>query len=201
MNRRLFLAVLAVLLLVFSPLEFAQTPAPSNARVIMPVMAANTSSIFFVTIHGAKLGVFKGASTNAMHLNKIEGLRFSLQLNAPHDTATGQATGKRQYLPVTFTKLWDITSPQLFTAASTNEVLTEVLFEFVKIGPDGKESVYQTVKLTQASISSVRQYLGVPGSGDPTDPRPLEDVSFAFRKIEITNNEIKTSFADDWSAM
>jgi type VI protein secretion system component Hcp len=56
------------------------------------------------------------------------------------------------------------------------------------------------VKLTQATITSFRQYLGVPGAGDPADPRPLEDVSLTFRKIEIVNTEAKTTLNDDWTS-
>jgi len=200
MNCKLFFLVLILFIFVFTPLQSARTQGPPSARVIMPVMAANTSPIFFVTIQGAKQGAFRGDSANPAHRNQIEGLRFSIQLSSPRDASSGQAIGKHQYSPVTFTKLWDGASPQILSAAATNEVLTDVQFDFVKIAPDGKEYVYQTVKLAQASISSVRQYLGVPGSGDPTDPRPLEDISFTFRKIEITNNDAKTTFAGDWSA-
>ena len=200
MSRTRFLPILLLLSLVFTPLEFAQTPNPSNARVVMPVLAANTSPIFFVTIQGATQGVFKGDSAYTAHRNQIEGVRFSFQVSSPHDPSTGQVTGRRQYTPVAFTKLWDVASPQILTAAATNEALISVVFEFVKVGSDGKEYVYQTVKLSQASISAVRQYLSVPGSGDPSDPRPLEDVSFVFRKIEVTNTTsdgVSTSFADD----
>ena len=196
-SRWIFCFVLAGLLLW--PAHVAHTQTASNLRMTGGA-ASGQSTVFYVTIKGAHQGVFRGGSTNAVHRDQIEGLRFLLQSTAPHDTATGQATGKHQYSAILFTKEWDASSPQLFTALATNEVLQSVEFIFVRSNPIGKETVFETVRLTQASITSVKQYLAVPSDGDPADPRALEDITMTFRKIEITNSEGKTTATDDWNS-
>ena len=90
--------------------------------------------------------------------------------------------------------------PQIFEAASTNETLALVEFDFPRTSPDGKESVYETIKLTDATISSVKRYIGFPDAGEPPDPRQLEDVSFSFSKIEITHSDGGTMFIDNWNS-
>jgi type VI secretion system secreted protein Hcp len=106
-------------------------------------------------------------------------------------------SGKRQYSAITFTKLWGPSSPQMIQACTTNESLT-VTFEFVKAS-QGKEIVYQTIKLTGATISSVRRYIDVSVGSEPPDPRELEDISFTFQKIDIIDAN-GAAATDDWAA-
>jgi type VI secretion system Hcp family effector len=87
-------------------------------------------------------------------------------------------------------------------AAVTNEVLTEVNFEFMKPGPQGAEAVYQTVKLTEATVSSFKRYTGHAGETGSTtrhtaaDVQNLEDICFSFRKIEFTDADGHTAAQD-----
>jgi len=155
---------------------------------------------FFVTMRASKQGILKGQSTSAQHAGQIVGLQFLFQLTAPHDAGTGRASGRRQYAPVVFTKMWDASSPQLVEAAATGEVFPLVEFDFVRTASDGKESVYETIKLTDAMISGIKRYIGFPDAGESPDQRHLEDVSLTFQKIEVSNNEAKTIAMDDWTA-
>jgi type VI secretion system secreted protein Hcp len=152
---------------------------------------------FYVTIEGTKQGKFKGESVRGpQNQDKLEGLRFFYQVTSPRDVATGQASGKRQHSDMIFTKEWGAASPQIYQAMVTNEVLKSVVFEFVKPNQRGQEIVFQTIKLTNAAVSSVKQYIEFSTPGEPPDPRALEDVGFTFQKIEITNNEGRTSAED-----
>lgn len=151
--------------------------------------------VFYVTIQGSKQGQFKGESVRATAKGKIEGLAFSSELASPRDAATGQATGKRVHSPITFTKHWGAASPQLFQAAATNEVLKSVLFEFVRADKSGKEQVFQTVKLTNATISDLRRSLD---EHTPDAALGIDQVALVFQKIEIADNAGKTSAIDDW---
>ena len=99
------------------------------------------------------------------------------------------------------TKEWNAASPQILTAAASNEVLTLVEFEFTKTGPSGQQTVFESVTLTNATISAAKQYMGFPDAGEPPNPHELEDVSFTFQKIEVTNHEGKTTFVDDWGVI
>jgi type VI secretion system secreted protein Hcp len=156
----------------------------------VPVAArAQGAAKFYVTIEGMKQGRFKGELRD----NRIPGYGFSYQVTSPRDMATGQASGKRQHSPLVITQEWGAASPQLFQALATNEVLRTVLIEFVRSSPRGVEEVYQTVKLTNATVSSIRMHIG-----DPPNDRALEDVSFTFQRIEIENRVGKTMAVDDW---
>jgi type VI secretion system secreted protein Hcp len=150
---------------------------------------------FYVTIEGSRQGRFKGESALASAKGKIEGLTFSSEVASPRDAATGQASGKRIHSPITFTKQWGAASPQLFQAAVTNEVLKAVLFEFVGTDKAGKEVVFETVKLTNATIADLRRTLD---EHTPEGSRGIDQVSIVFQKIEITDTVGKTTASDDW---
>lgn len=91
-------------------------------------------------------------------------------------------------------------SPQFFQALCTNELLKSVLFEFVKIGNEtGEEYVYHTVKLVDAAVSEIAQYVGSDGPTLMSEALPeLEKVWLTFQRIEIENKDGKTSAVDDW---
>jgi len=156
---------------------------------------------FYVSIEGQKQGKFKGESPRDAHKAKLPGVRFSYECVSPRDANTGQASGKRQHRPVTFTKEWGAASPQIFQALVTNEVLKTVLFEFVHTTPEGTEEVYHTVKLTNATVSGLQQFVGQSEEGSKGElyaTRELETVSMTFQKIEIENKVGKTVAMDDW---
>ena len=97
-----------------------------------------------------------------------------------------------------FVKEWGAASPQFFQALCTNEILKSVLFEFVKVDANGEEYVFHTIRLTNASVSEIEQYIeDVPGSA-AHDARPLEKISMTFQKIELENKDGKTTAVDDW---
>jgi type VI secretion system secreted protein Hcp len=140
-----------------------------------------------LTIEGTKQGVFPGSKGGA-----IAGLQFSYGVKSPRDLATGQASGKRQHGPVVVTKVVGTASPQIFQALITNELLKSVVIDL----PGGEGGIGYTVKLTNASISEIKQYTEVL-NGRAT---VLEDVSFTFQKIEVQDPGTKTMAVDDGSA-
>jgi type VI secretion system secreted protein Hcp len=149
---------------------------------------------FYVTIVGRKQGKFHADDGGAV--SKIKGLAFHYQVTSPRDSATGQASGKRQHSPVTFVKMWGASSPQLFEAAVTNEVLNSVLFEFVDTDQEGQERVFQTIKLTNATVASIKQDASAAYGGH--DLQDLEEVSIVFQAIEMENKTTQTVASDDW---
>lgn len=162
-----------------------------------------------ISIKGKKQGQFKGESTEDKRKDKwMPVLAFGYAALSPRDVTTGQASGKRQHQPVVITKEWGAASPQIFQALTSNEVLDPVELEFTKTNPLGEEYVYHTIKLTEAKILSIKQYIREyqPESAQTArhpagvDAVELEDVSFTFRKIEMENKDGKTTFVDDWSA-
>ncbi len=81
----------------------------------------------------------------------------------------------------------------------TNEVLRSVTFEFVKTNPNGKEIIYETITLTNATVASIKRYIATPTGSEQPDPRALEDVSLTFQKIEIKNTVAGTASMDTWA--
>jgi len=160
----------------------------------------------WIALKGAKQGQFKGETTLAARHDKwIPVFAFTMGVASPRDPASGQATGKRQYQPLTIVKAWGPASPQGLTACATNEVLTEVDLEFTRPTPTGQEVVYQTVKLTQATFVQIARFTGRPdgsedtptsGHGGPGNMMELERWAFSFRQIEVRDNDGNTSFVD-----
>jgi type VI secretion system secreted protein Hcp len=189
-------AKLAVASIVF--LAVCLVPMKSTGAQV-PALTAQTK-LFWVKITGSKTGPFRGEATLKGREGSVEGFRFSSQVTSPRNVATGLPSGNRQHSPITFTKMWGAASPQIFQACVTNEILPTVKFEFWKTVASGQQIIYQTITLTNASISSVRRYVAVAAAGDPPDPRELEDVTFTFQKIEIQDNVSGTAASDAWSA-
>jgi type VI secretion system secreted protein Hcp len=161
-----------------------------------------------IKVKGKKQGQFKGEGIQtAAQQNWIPVLSFSQEVQSPRDIATGQPSGKRQWYPVKIVKEWGASSPQALQACSTNEVLTEVDVEFIKVKDDGTEYTYQTVTLTNASLASVRRFTGNSTTGESssrhtaaTDTMELEEWAMTFQKIELDDKDASTSMADDWTS-
>jgi type VI secretion system secreted protein Hcp len=161
-----------------------------------------------VSIKGSKQGQFKGEGTQARRKDKwIPSLGFEYEIKTPRDIATGQPSGKRQHSPITIVKEWGAATPQIFTALVNNEVLSEVLFEFVKTNQNGEEYVFHKIKLTDGSVSHIKQFTGSDASAEGATTAKhggagkmfeMEAVSFTFHKIEVENVDGKTSAMDDW---
>jgi len=151
---------------------------------------------FYVSIEGAKQGKFQGQGTHA-HKNVIPAHSFSYEVISPRDVGTGQPTGQRQHRPVTISKEWGASSPQLFQAAVTNENLKSVLFEFPVTDAHGVEVVHYSIKLTNASVASYKMYTVEHATSGHTFE--VEDVSFTFQKIQMDDLAGKTAAGDDWS--
>jgi type VI secretion system secreted protein Hcp len=163
----------------------------------------------WISVKGAKQGQFKGeASIPARRDKWMAVLGFTMGVAAPRDAASGQATGRRQYQPVTVVKAWGAASPQGLTACATNEVLPEVAIEFTRQSATRQEVVYQTVRLTNASFSQIARFTGRPDGAEDTpssghtgtsDMMALERWAITFQEIEVQDNDGKTSFADSWT--
>ncbi len=179
---------------VLTTLAVVWLAPPQAARAQQRGAEARPFFVTIVTQGGTRLSE---ETVRGGQQGKIEGIKFLYQVGSPRDLATGQATGRRQHSPITFTKEWGAASPQLVQAAVTNEVLRSVTFEFVKTNPTGKEIIYETITLTNATVASIKRYIATPTGSEQPDPRALEDVSLTFQKIEIKNTVAGTASMDN----
>lgn len=150
---------------------------------------------FYVTIEAAKQGRLAGETSVSAHEGKLAGLGFSYEVTSPRVAGSGAGTGGREHGAVTFTKEWGAASPQLFSALVTNEVIDTALFEFVRTDEAGAEYVFHTIKLTDASVTAIHQYVAAQEDAE-LDNAELEDVALAFRGIAIENLDGRTSASD-----
>jgi type VI secretion system secreted protein Hcp len=121
------------------------------------------------------------------HKDKIDVISFEQGIVSPRDAGSGQATGKRQYQPIRIVKRIDASTPLLFQACATNEVLPAVQIHFHP--PTGEPL---EIKLDDASCTSVSD-----SASDDGDEQ--ETVGFSFRKITITHTPSATEFQDTWT--
>lgn len=205
MRLRFLLVTRLIPILCFASwsIGLAQQPPPRPVQVSMQPQVAGQPSAqspvsCHVSIKGAKQGQFKGFIDGSKRSGIwIPCIQFSYSVTALRDPASGQGSGRRQYSPVFFTKEWDPASPQILTALAASEVLPEVKFEFVKSDRKGIEIVFQTVTLTDATIVQAKQTALSSEPGTRGALRPIDEVSLAFRKIVVENNEGKTVFIED----
>jgi type VI secretion system secreted protein Hcp len=155
----------------------------------------------YVKIKGAKQGQFKGEGSEKAgpQSGMIRLLRFASSAEAPHDAASGMASGKRRWQPIRLTKQWGAASPQLLQALSTNEQLPSVVFEFYHSDPSGKQELHYRVTLQNAFVSSISSSLDLTlAAGAPAAGRELEDVEFTFQSIKVEDVADKVTATDDW---
>jgi type VI secretion system secreted protein Hcp len=152
--------------------------------------ATASADDIYVSIHGQRQGRFPGDVTVKQHAGKIRATGYSAGVVSPRDVATGQATGKRQHKPMSFTKALGTASPQIFNALITNENLTSVVIEFVRAGKTGASETYYTVKLTNASITQTSQDAKpTEGAKAEGDASTSESVALTYQKIEISSKD------------
>ena len=92
--------------------------------------------------------------------------------------------------PVVIVRNEDEASPFFVKVAASGETLTSVVFEFKRTVGTSTE-VYQTVTLTNAIVSSVREINGNAG-------HQMQEVSFTFQKIAYENKDGAAAAPATW---
>jgi type VI secretion system secreted protein Hcp len=149
--------------------------------VSLPAFAA-TGGVMFVT--GARQGAFKGEARISGQQG-IPVIEIIHSVTSPRDAQSGQASGKRQWKPITIVKEVDSASPKFFRALQTKEVL-QVKLEFNAAGKAPK-----TVNLSDARIVNIRKAR--------QRGREVEQIEIIYQKIELTFPGGKKAYTDDWT--
>jgi type VI secretion system secreted protein Hcp len=154
--------------LTVGPAALASPPTPTNGR-----------PIGFMSLSGLKQGSLKTKNS------AIEILGFSFGSQTPTGSNSGGPTGKRQHSPITIVKEVDSASPLLLNSSFDGKVLKTVSLSFTH-SSHGKETVYQRIVLTNATIAAVERFS--PGTSSVSHhTAELESISFSFQKVEVTN--------------
>ena len=151
----------------------------------------------YYSVKGSKQGQFKTESLQKNTVGAAPVRMFQYAIVSPRDTVTGQATGKRQHKPIVITKLWGASSPQLYKAMVSNEILSEVIIDFYGTSARAGLRLSHSIKLTNANIAEI-SYKTEESSTKVL--RQLETVSFVFQKIEYLDDTRTVTVTDDWSS-
>ena len=141
---------------------------------VQPAQAQSGARTFYVSVDGAKQGIFKGDPPKS----KIQGSGIS------YEVKPGQA-GRPQAQSLVITREASGASLQFFAAVFTNEVLKSVILDFYRVSANGTEEVYQSIKLTNVTISHIKQYTRQIDQQKSQAPL-LEDITLAFQHVEIS---------------
>ena len=147
----------------------------------------------YLTVKGQKQGQIKGGVTKKAQEGKIQVIAVSHEIVSPRDSASGLPTGKVQHKPFVVHKQVDKASPLLYSMLVNNENIST--WELGVYQPDAKgvDTLAYTVKLTNASIASMRVI-----SDD--DGKLTEVLTFTYQKIEWTWADGGITAMDDWES-
>lgn len=109
--------------------------------------------------------------------NKLEVLSLEQTVSRAFDRATLQATGRRIYAPIRFTKRLDRSTPLLRKALINNEVV-EGNFRWFRPNPtgDGTTQHFMTLSFTQGRITKCVLRLPDTLGADTATLPPLEEI-------------------------
>ena len=159
----------------------------------------------YLKMKGQKSGEVKGSVTQKGREDSIMVHAYSHEIVTPRDAASGLPTGKRMHKALIITKEIDKASPILYNIMVNNENIPkwELLFwrpQMVAKAGTGAEVQFYTIKLTNANIAQMHEYLldnKIPAN---MPIPPMETVSFTYQKIEWTWVDGGITANDDWEA-
>jgi type VI secretion system secreted protein Hcp len=154
----------------------------------------------YLTLKGQKQGAFNGPVTQKGRENSILVHSFSNEILSDRDPTSGLATGKRVHKPILILKEVDKTSPLFWNALVNNETLITWELRFWAPTAAGVEKQIYTVSLTNAGIASISEFM--PDNEDPAlaSLPLLEEISFAYQKIQWTWTDPAVTASDDWES-
>lgn len=142
----------------------------------------------YLKLTGAKQGDITGSVTQKGREGKIMVIAVNHEVLSLRDQVSGQAVGKRQHKPFVITKELDKSTPLLFKALVTGEIITNWELQFftphLQQGSAGMEVNHYTVKLTNASITDIKSVMLNNKNPDLTKYTEYEEVSFVYQKIQ-----------------
>lgn len=155
------------------------------------------SQSYTLLVEGAIQGKFKGESVRAKFTDKTDLLGYIMEVSKSAD-ATGRATGRRLYEPITVLKETGASSPQFLQALHTNEILKKVVIDFYKTNDKGILFNYYSVTLTNATISSFKQFTGALDKErfNPSDNLLCDEIKFTFQTISVVEKTYNITTED-----
>ena len=150
-----------------------------------------------LTITGEEQGLIEGSCDIEEREGTILVQAFDHIVEIPTDDR-GVASGRRLHRPMMITKEFDKSTPMLYQALCTGELLTEVILDWYRMDGFGEQELYFSTRMENAMITKVHPW--VPNVLDRTNEtlKHMEDVFISYEKIIWTWEADGIEFEDAW---
>jgi type VI secretion system secreted protein Hcp len=154
----------------------------------------------YLRIKSQELGEIKGSVTQKGREGMILVTGASHSIEAPRDAASGLPTGVRVHEPFVITKELDRATPLLYNMLVRRDDIIEWELQFWQPSATGEEKNHYTVKLTNATVTSID--FRMPDHQDPNFAQraEYEEIAFTYQKIQWIWDDGGISASDDWVA-
>jgi type VI secretion system secreted protein Hcp len=175
------------------------TPLPQMQPVAPAAAPKNyTFARMLVSVAGSKQKFHADSEAKNLDSHQFAAVELDFGLRTPIDAASGQRSGKHQHDPVVLIKELGPSTPQFFAALVDNETLTSVVCDCYGVEKaGGKEELYFTIKLSNASVASTQVQKPNNKYPDLMKVPDLQRISFTYEKIEWAWKN-GASASDDW---
>jgi type VI secretion system secreted protein Hcp len=151
-------------------------PYPKEQQVI------DTGAVL-MAITGQIQGAIRGSATERM----IQVVGLGHHIYVPTDSLSGYPSGVKRHTSLIVSKYTDSSTPQLYTALTTNENLTHVYLRFFRKNTSNQNIQYYTIHLTNARINDIK-----------TAYPNVEQVSMVYQSIEWIWEDGGITATDVW---
>ncbi|MDH5387809.1 MAG: Hcp family type VI secretion system effector [Gammaproteobacteria bacterium] len=150
-----------------------------------------------LTITGEEQGLIEGSCDIEEREGTILVQAFDHIVEIPTDDR-GVAIGRRLHRPMMITKEFDKSTPMLYQALCTGELLTEVVLDWYRMDGFGEQELYFSMQMENAMITKVHPW--VPNVLDRSNEtlKHMEDVFISYEKIIWTWEADGIEFEDAW---
>ena len=150
-----------------------------------------------LTITGEEQGLIEGSCDIEEREGTILVQAFDHVVEIPTDDR-GVASGRRLHRPMMITKEFDKSTPMLYQALCTGELLTEVVLDWYRMDGFGEQELYFSMHMENAMITKVHPW--VPNVLDRANEtlKHMEDVFISYEKIIWTWEADGIEFEDAW---
>ena len=155
---------------------------------------------WFLVITAEEQGVIEGSCEWLGREDSIVVQAFDHVVEIPADDR-GIASGRRVHRPIVITKEIDKSTPMLYQALCTGELLTEMKLVWYRIDGSGVEELYYTMTMFNGIITKIHPTVANLLESRNENSKHLEQVHISYEKIIWTWEPDGIEFEDAWSGL
>lgn len=153
-----------------------------------------------LTIIAEEQGNIEGSCDWKEREGSIVILAFDHVVELPTDDR-GIASGRRVHRPMVITKEIDKSTPMLYQALCTGELLTEMTIDWYRIDGTGDEEMYYSMKMFNGLITKIHPWVPNVLEANNAQMKHMEDVHISYEKVIWTWEPDGIEFEDGWSGI